>query len=109
MTTITNTITVEINNVDCSSYLLKDSLYIRSAIGNKGDTASFILQDESGNQFNSDLKGAMGTDVAKQEIWDNFEKNYKGKYVTVDFMSYTAAGIPRQPKARNLRKGPSQD
>ncbi len=75
-----------------------------------GDTlGALILQDESGNQFNSDLKGAMGTDAAKQEIWDNFEKNYKGKYVTVDFLNYTAAGIPRHPKARNLRKGPSQD
>jgi len=74
-----------------------------------GDTlGALLVEDENGNQFKSDLKGALGTDAAKQEIWDN-QTNYLGQYVTIDFLNYTAAGIPRHPKARNFRKGPSQD
>ena len=48
MPTINHTITVTINGTDRSSLLLKDSLYIRTSIGNKGDTASFRLRDDTG-------------------------------------------------------------
>jgi hypothetical protein len=48
MPTINHTITVTINGTDRTSKLLKDSLYIRTSIGNKGDTASFVLRNDDG-------------------------------------------------------------
>lgn len=48
MAPVTNhTIVVKINNVDRSSLLLADSLYIRSSIGNGNDVAEFSLRDVS--------------------------------------------------------------
>jgi hypothetical protein len=49
MTTINHTITVSINGTNRSSLLLKDSLYIRTSVGNKGDTANFNLRDATGS------------------------------------------------------------
>lgn len=46
--TINHTITVTVAGVDLSAYVMKDSLYCRSSIGNKGDTASFTLRDTTG-------------------------------------------------------------
>lgn len=49
MPTINHTITVTINNINRTSLLLKDSLYIHSSIANKGDSASFTLRDDTGS------------------------------------------------------------
>lgn len=46
MPTINHAITVTINGVDRTSKLLKDSLYIRTSIANKGDTASFAIRND---------------------------------------------------------------
>lgn len=48
MPTINHTITVTIGGVDRTGSLLKDSLYIRTSIGNKGDECSFRLRDATG-------------------------------------------------------------
>lgn len=44
---VTNhTVTVTIGGVDRTSLLIRDSLYIRSSVGNDGDTAQFIVSDD---------------------------------------------------------------
>lgn len=69
---------------------------------------ALVCELSDGRKFNCDCKDALGGDVKKQEIWNNQSK-WLGKYVTVDFLNYTAAGFPRHPKAKAERKGPSQD
>lgn len=74
-----------------------------------GETlGALVCELTDGRRFNSDCKGVFGTDVKKQEIWNN-KADYVRKYVTIDFLNYTKAGFPRHPKAKCLRKGPSID
>jgi len=47
--TINHTVTVTMAGADVSAYVMKDSLYCRLSIGNKGDSGSFTLRDETGD------------------------------------------------------------
>lgn len=80
MPTINHTITVTINGIDRSSLLLRDSLYVKTAIGNKGDVASFVIRDESDSFTPADWDEVV-IDVDGSDIF--------GGYIT----SRSAAGV----------------
>lgn len=74
-----------------------------------GDTlGSFECITEAGVVFSANPKDDFGTDAKKKQIWDN-QKDYLGKFITVEFLEYTADGKPRHPRAKGFRKGKSQD
>lgn len=45
MTTVNHTVTINVSNVAHTSAVLLDSLYIRTSVANRGDTASFVIDD----------------------------------------------------------------
>lgn len=68
-----------------------------------GDTlGSLVLQMKDGRTFDCNLKEDLGTDEVKQKIWDN-RFCYLDEFVTVEFLGYTEAGIPRHPRAKSFR------
>lgn len=74
-----------------------------------GDTlGSLDLILEDGRVFNATLKNEIGDQKTKKQIWDD-QINYLGLWVTVEFLEYTNDGIPRHPRAKTFRKGPSMD
>lgn len=74
-----------------------------------GDTlGALVCVMPDGRRFNTNLKDNIGTDKFRKEIWDN-RQDYVGKWVTVEFLEYTDAGIPRLPRAKAFRSGKSND
>lgn len=74
-----------------------------------GDTlGSLECVMSDGTKFFANLKDKIGDDKMKKQIWDN-QKDYLGKWVTVDFMEYTPDGLPRHPRAKAFRAGKSID
>lgn len=75
----------------------------------EGNTlGALVLEMPNGETFTAAPKGTIGTDKMRKTIWNN-QKDYIGKWVTVNFMEYTIYGKPRNGKAKGFRKGPSAD
>ena len=82
-----------------------------------GETlGSFQCKMPNGKTFFANPKDDFGKDETKLEIWKNKEK-YLGKFITVTFMGIGPedpkdpmnTGLPRHPRAKCFRKGPSKD
>ncbi len=65
-----------------------------------------VLPD--GRTFNTNLKDDIGSDKMKKEIWDN-QADYRGKWVTYEFLGWTDDKKPRHPRAKAFRAGKSKD
>ena len=78
----------------------------KSIAGETLGSIQFKMND--GSTFWANPKASLGSDKVKKQIWDN-QKDYLGKWATVEFLEYTPDGLPRHPRVKALRKGKSQD
>lgn len=75
----------------------------------EGDTlGSFEIDLGNGQRGYANVKGELGTDQKRKEIWQN-QKDYLNLWVTVEFMERTPDGSLRFPQAKAFRKGKSKD
>jgi len=68
----------------------------------KNTLGALVCAMPDGRTFSTNLKGEIGTDKVKKQIWDN-QADYLGKWITIEFLEYTKA------RGKTFRAGKSKD